>query len=62
MGKLKQIAPGYFVDERSEKERRASSTLTAEQVKELLAPIKSRAIADEIARRYEQATRAQRGK
>lgn len=54
---LKRIAPGYYVVERSDEERRQAYSLTPHQVKDLLAPVKSRAIAEEITRRYERATR-----
>lgn len=55
MADLKRIAPGYYVVERSDEEQRRATVLTPCQVKELLAPVKSRAIAEEITRRYERA-------
>lgn len=57
MSTLKPIAPGYYVVERSVSEREKAEVLTREQVKDLLTPVRSRAVAEEIARRYEDATR-----
>ena len=62
MSKLERIAPGYYMVVESDEERRKAYSLSPDQVKELLAPIKSRAIADEIARKYELAKQSERNK
>jgi heat shock protein HspQ len=54
--KLEQVSPGYYVVVRDEDERREAYSLTEQQLKELLAPIRSRVVAEEIATKYRQAT------
>ena len=62
MSKLERIAPGYYMVVETDEERRKVYSLSPDQVKNLLAPIKSRAIAEEIARKYEQARQSERDK
>jgi len=56
--KIEQISPGYYVVVRSEDERRKAYELSEQRLRELLAPIKSRAVAEAIAERYHEATKS----
>ena len=61
MNHLERLAPGYYRVNKSEQERRRDYSLTPSQVAELLAPVRSRPVADEIARKYrESEERSQR--
>lgn len=60
--KIERLAPGYYAVNRSDQEKREAYSLTREQVKELLAPMRSRLVADEIAQRYWQVKQSDRRK
>jgi hypothetical protein len=59
---IEQIAPGYYVVRRSEAEWRRLAAQTDAKLPELLAPIRSRKIAEEIERKYREAYQNRRTK
>jgi len=53
-----RLGPGYYKVERSPQQKRRDYSLTDAEVKDLLAPISSRSVADEIAKKYHKANRS----
>ena len=57
MRQERRLAPGYYVVDRNEAQRREDYKITEAQLRAMLARIPSQAVAEEVERRYREALR-----